>query len=332
MILFCRQILYLPDIKNVANKGSLTVNSINPFPGNIKKIAILSPAGIPDPEKIQQAVDWFASHHIEAVCGKSVCQRGEEDYFAADREKRAADFNAALEDPQIDMILCARGGYGSASILPLIRWDLLRQRNMPVMGFSDITALHLAMLRHGAGIPVTGQMAAALMKWIQDPQTVESTRKVLARIFEQSREVQQISLTRVLPSGGTVPQIPQTFSGPLIPANLSILASLCGSDYLPDFQNAILVVEDVGELPRKLDRHLTQLELCGILDRVQALVFADFTQCGTAEEMDRIYRRFAEQHPGTVFWRGLSFGHELPSLCFQAGCSAVIDAGGIICF
>ena len=200
------------------------------------------------------------------------------------------------------------------------------------MGFSDITALHLAMLRHGAGIPVTGQMAAALMKWIQDPQTVESTRKVLARIFEQSREVQQISLTRILPSGGTVPQTPQTFSGPLIPANLSILASLCGSDYLPDFQNAILVVEDVGELPRKLDRHLTQLELCGIPDRVQVLVFADFTQCGTAEEMDRIYRRFAERHPGTAFWRGIPFGHELPSLCFQAGCPAVIDAHGNICF
>ena len=60
MILFCRQILYLPGIKNVANKGSLTVNCTNPFPGSIKKIAILSPAGIPDPEKIRQAVDWFA--------------------------------------------------------------------------------------------------------------------------------------------------------------------------------------------------------------------------------------------------------------------------------
>ncbi len=307
------------------------MKSINPFPESIRKIAILSPAGIPDAGKIRQAVDWMKGHQITAVCGKSVCARGEEEYFAADRNARAEDFNIALEDPEIDMILCARGGYGSASILPLIRWDLLKKRNLPVMGYSDITALHLAMLQQQAGIPVIGKMAADLPQWTCDSQTAESTRKVLARIFGHREELQQIRLSRVLPEDSGESR-DRSLSGPVVPVNLSLLASLCGTVYLPDLKNAILIVEDIGELPRILDRHLTQLELCGILDRISALIFADFTQCGTEEEMIRIYRRFALRHPDTLFRQGLPFGHELPSICFQGGGSGTIREDDLFCF
>lgn len=134
----------------------------NPFPSSVRKIAVPAPAGIPDRKRLDDSLALLHSFGIETVPGRHIFAESGESYFASSKENRAEDFNAFLHDPSIDLILCARGGYGSMQILPLIDWETLRRRNLPVVGFSDITAIHLAMLRKKAGIPIASQMAARL--------------------------------------------------------------------------------------------------------------------------------------------------------------------------
>ena len=305
----------------------------SPFPPFIRKIGIVSPAGLPSQEKLQEACRLLKSWNIESVLGKSVVLQGEEEYFAADREARAEDLNQMIDDHSIDLVLCSRGGYGSASILPLICWDKLRERNLPIAGYSDITAIHMAMLRMRAGIPVTSPMAAALPEWSMDEFTLASARGVFKRIFQEKKSGSETSSV----SGQTfqlqaISRHIIPVEAPVIPGNLSLLVSLCGTPWLPDLHGAILVVEDVGELPRILDRHFTQLRLCGILDQIQALVFADFTNCGSEKELNRIFQRFSRIHPNLPMWKGLPFGHKLPTCCFLDGAWGRISSTGIFTF
>ena len=263
-----------------------------PFPDTIRKIGICTPSKLVDPEQIAAAAALLEKWGIAYTLAPDALTPGEEDYFAADAEKRAAGFNALLRDESIDLILCSRGGYGAAYLLPLIDWDLLKKRNLPVVGYSDVTALHLAMLARSAGKPVAARMAAHLPDIAADPFSCESMRHALAGTPEKTAQLIPV-----------IPSVISSVTGNFVPANLTVLASLCGSQWLPDWSGKILAVEDIDEEPRKIDRMLLQLELAGIFDSVAAVVFAGFSgDCGTPEERKRIFRRFADRHPDTPFF------------------------------
>lgn len=289
---------------------------MNPFPEHIRKIGIPSPGGIPDRDRLEKSRKLIHSWGIKTVLGKHVYDKGEEKYFSSDFQTRAHDFNELIRDPSIDLIFCSRGGCGSAQILPLIDWNTLRERKLPVLGYSDITAILMGMLANQSGIPVATLIASELYEYRENCLTMESMRTALHSI-----------------GGNTVPQKtklkeinPGSAEGKIIPANLSVLASLCGSQFLPDFRNSILILEDVGDLPRIVDRHITQLQLSGILKHLSALVFGYFTDCGTEEEILRIIRRTAKYADVPVY-AGLPFGHEQPSLSFLCGQHAKIENG-----
>ncbi len=288
-----------------------------PFPDQIRKIGICTPSKQVEPRQIAAATALLEQWGIACTVAPHALTGGEEDYFAADAGKRAADFNALLRDESIDLILCSRGGYGAAYLLPLIDWDLLKKRNLPVVGYSDVTALHLAMLSRRAGRPIAARMAAHLPEIAADPFSCEAMRCAIAGMPGT------MELTPV------ISPVISSVTGDFVPVNLTVLASLCGSSWLPDWSGKILAVEDIDEEPRKIDRMLLQLELAGIFDAVSAVVFAGFSgECGTREERKRIFRRFAERHPRTPFFEGLKFGHALPSLSFAVGKSAAISGNG----
>jgi len=288
---------------------------MNPFPQKIKKIAVVSPAGLPDELHLKESLALFRDWKIEVVLGKYVLAKGEESYYAADAMRRAEDFNRAVADESIDLILCSRGGYGSAQILPLIDWDGLKKRRLPVLGYSDITAIHLAMLSKHAGLPVTTQMAASLFKSARNSFTMKSMNRVLSG-KEQCAKLFPVKTTDLVEG---------KIEGKLIAANLSLLASLCGTGFLPDFKKSILILEDVSERPRIVDRYLTQLRLAGIPDQCAAFVFGHFKRCGSAEEIGRIMERFAVQINAPVC-RGLRFGHTASSLSFVCGKKVYIES------
>lgn len=286
----------------------------NPFFSDVRRIGVVSPGSVPDAERIEQAVGILESFGIEAVLGRYVFERGKDDFYAACAEKRTADFNSMINDSSIDMIYCARGGCGSSYIIEDIDFDTLRRRNLAVLGYSDITAIHCAMLTHSAGQVVYTKVLTEFPKVFSEPLTRASYYKNI------SCESQSAPLIPVKPFSGTVT------GGRVVTGNLSIMSSLCGTKYMPDLENAVLILEDVGDLPRKIDRMLLQLSMSGAFDKISALIFASYTDCGEPSELDRIFERISNRISVPCF-KGFPYGHDdiSYSLRGNAECSIACD-------
>ena len=280
------------------------------FPASIRTVGLTSPASLPDASRIAEA-----RRYLEDVCGvKTVLapgalKRGPMKYCCGTPGSRLSDFHALLNDPHIDLILCTRGGFGSAHILPELDFDLLRERNLPVYGYSDISALHLAMLTKHAGIPVCAPMADGLPDAMKHPEAKESFRTVLRKRASPRR-------LRLVPVEGSAADAP--VSGPIVLSNLTVMTTLCGTPWMPDLNGSILALEDVHEEARVLDRHLTHLVQAGIVAQTRAVVFGYFTKCGPRPQIRRLLRDFAMQTGKPVF-RGLAFGHEHPKCAYRCG-------------
>ena len=280
------------------------------FPASICTVGLTSPASLPDASRIAEA-----RRYLEDVCGvKTVLapgalKRGPMKYCCGTPGSRLSDFHALLNDPHIDLILCTRGGFGSAHILPELDFDLLRERNLPVYGYSDISALHLAMLTKHAGIPVCAPMADGLPDAMKHPEAKESFRTVLRKRTSPRK-------LRLVPVEGSVTCA--TLTGPLVLSNLPVMTPLCGTPWMPDLKGCILALEDVHEEARVLDRHLTHLIQAGIIAQTQAVIFGYFTKCEPKPQIRRLLRDFAAQTGKPVF-QGLAFGHEHPKCSYRLG-------------
>lgn len=296
----------------------------SPFPGCVRRIGIMTPSKVIEPNVLENAVRMLEAWGVECVCAPHCTISGEETYFAADAVTRADDFNFLLRDDSIDLILCSRGGYGSAYMLERIDWQRLASQNLPVCGYSDVTALHLGMLAKRAGIPVSTQMMSGISDAARCDFTMRSMGHALSVAMGQNDAPQIISLRPL-----SIPENAAPLSAPLVVGNLSVMVSLCGTPWMPDLSGCILAVEDVDEEPRKIDRMLLQLDLCGIFGKVGSVIFGYFSgECGTDAEKHRIFRRFALRHPETPFFDGLPFGHILPSLSFVDGQIVRLDLNG----
>ena len=227
--------------------------------------------------------------------------------WAGSEEARAAELIAFLRDPAIDLILAGRGGVGCLQLLPHL--DALEEDLLPrwIVGRSDLTALHLALWGRRGWIGLSGPMAATDWGDVQDPSApmVEETLRILggdppAAIYAEGE-------LRVF--------LPGRAEGVIVPANLSLLASMVGTGYLPSMQGAILVVEEINEPLQRIDRMLTQLRMSRSLDGIAALVFAQFTHCTAADgsedpaALDALLRHHAERL-GVPSLAGLAYGHE----------------------
>ena len=280
------------------------------FPAHVRTVGLTSPASLPDATRIAEA-----KRYLEDVCGVKVklapgaLRRGPMKYCCGTPDTRLNDFHALLNDPAVDLILCTRGGFGSAHILPRLDFDLLRERNLPVYGYSDISALHLAMLAKRAGIAVCAPMADGLPDAMKRPEAKTSFRNVLRKTSAPRKFA-------LRPVEGSIRV--ESVSGPLVLSNLTVMTTLCGTPWMPPLNGAILALEDVHEEARVLDRHLTHLIQAGIIGQTRAVVFGYFTKCGPKPQIRRLLRDFASQTGKPVF-QGLAFGHEHPKCSYRLG-------------
>lgn len=279
------------------------------FPPQYRTIGIASPASLPDEQELRAGIAMLESCGYRVILAEHALDPGEDPYVCGTSGTRTDDLNGLIRDPRVDLILCARGGYGVMHLLDQLDFDTLRARNLPVLGYSDISALHLAMLAKKSGIPVVSPMAAKLPSALAETETAESFRS-----FRDGRPT--VWNLPAIVSPATI--LPASFTAPAICSNLTLLAALCGTGYLPDFTGSILVLEDVGEKIRVLDRYLTQLLLCGILRQARAIVFGHLTDCGEQPARLHLLRKFAALSGKPVFY-GLPFGHEPPQMVFRNG-------------
>jgi len=236
-----------------------------------------------------------------------------EGLHAGTPEARAADLHELLADPGVDAILCARGGSGALGLLPLLDYALAARAGKPLIGLSDVTALHLALLarsgRPGVAAPVLTQLASlpdySWERWLEAAAGPLPAGPVPLPAGLAPRRLE-----------GT-PAVPA--EGLLLPCNLSLLASLIGTPYLPPLDGAILLLEDVHETPQSLDRMVSSLRLSGLDAGLAAVVLGQFTDCRprnpgvTEEEGRRVVHAWARSL-GVPVLVDFPFGHD-PLCC-----------------
>jgi muramoyltetrapeptide carboxypeptidase len=251
-------------------------------------------------------------------------------YLAGRDEQRAADFNAMFADPTVRAIFAIRGGSGAARILPLLDWRTIRANPKLLIGYSDVTALHMAIAARAGTPTLHAPMLTFSSHWGK-----LSWNAFRALAFDgatptygnppgtEDRLVQRSGRIRTFRPGKA--------SGRLLGGNLTVLTSLMGTPYLPDFDGAILFLEDVDEGPYRIDRMLTQLALGGILGRVAGVVFGQCTRCTDGGSMlgGFTVSEVLDQHLTPLripAFEGALVGHIPDQYSFPVGIRAEIDA------
>ncbi len=247
-------------------------------PKHLKKgdlIGLISPASTPDNlEKINEAVKYFERLGYRVMVGKNVGKvRG---YLAGTDEQRLEDFHSMFLNKEVKAIFCVRGGYGSIRFLDKINFSTIRKNPKIFVGYSDITALQLAIFHKVGLITFAGPMAAVDFSGEVDPFTEENFWKMVTfpKPFGKFKN----------PQGERISCLTKGYAkGRLLGGNLSLVCSLLGTPYLPKFDKAVLFLEEVEEKPYRIDRFFAQMKLAKIFDKVSGIVLCNFTDC---EETD----------------------------------------------
>lgn len=230
-----------------------------------RTIAVVAPSGIPDPEGLQRGVELVRSWGHEVVLGRYVGETCK--YTAGTVEQRSSDLRWAFQDPAIDVVWTARGGFGIQHCLSSV--DLASAAGKMVIGYSDATALLQMLYLHGHRNLFHGPRLDGLASDAEQA-TQDSIRQMLS--MPDAPGYLQLQ-------DDTAEQLPYPVAGPLVGGNLTMLASLAGGPFSLRARDAILMLEDVTEHAFRLDRCLVQLTTSGALEGVKAIVLGEFVRC-----------------------------------------------------
>lgn len=298
-----------------------TLSSLRPLTAGAR-VALVAPAGpLRGAEDLARAVENTRAMGWEAVPGAHVLAR--HGYLAGTDAERLADLNAAIQDPSIDAIWCVRGGYGVTRLLDAVDYDALGARSKPVIGYSDITALHAAIGRRCGLQSYHGPTARAVL--------TAFTRNSFERALLFGEDPCGTAHgARTIRDG--------VISGRLAGGNVALLAALAGTDYFPSLEGAILILEDVNEAVYRIDRMLQQLRMAGVLDGLAGIAFGHCTACDDLAEqpagdfavrtLDDVLREVADSL-NIPCVAGLPIGHIDDLWTLPLGASATLDATGL---
>lgn len=278
------------------------------------RVALVAPAGPVDDERVERALENCRRLDVEPVLGEAARRRM--DYLAGRDEERARDLRSALTDPSIDAVWALRGGYGTMRTLAELR-QLPPHPPKAYIGFSDNTAVHLALLRSGV-VSFHGPHAGG--------EFPEFSETALRRVLFHAEPAGTLPLDPdrdrpVTIRGGSA-------EGELCGGNLSLLASLIGTPWQPELRGRLLFVEEVAESFYRIDRMFTQLRLAGVLEGVSGIVLGQFTECCGDEPGRTIEDLFAEllEPPRVPVASGFPFGHVHNNWTLPLGVRARLDA------
>ena len=217
-------------------------------------------------------------------------------YLAGSDARRLVELRAALADPGIRAVFCARGGYGATRLLAQLAPHAPEGAPKLLVGFSDITALHLWLHAYGR-ISIHGPVLTQL------PRLAPATCTRLFELLESSRPAASLS--------GDATYVGGSAEGPLLGGNLSVVTRLLGTPFMPPLDGAVLLLEDQGERPYRLDRMWTHLRLAGVFERVHGIALGSFTGCeeaGASYTSAEVLRELA-QSEGLPCAAGFPVGH-----------------------
>ena len=290
-------------------------------------VGLVEPAGATDdPYELRFVEETIRAMGLVPKAGAHVGQRY--GYLAGDDAARAADINAMYADDQVKAVFAVRGGWGCARILPYLDSRAIAAHPKLLVGYSDITALHMAFAAHAGFTTIHGPTAGSAWgaaSWEPFRQLVFEGATPTYRNPEgqEDRLAQRAWRTRTIRGGRA--------SGRLLGGNLTVLTALLGSPYLPDFSGAILFLEDTNEGEYRIDRMLTSLRLAGVLGRVAGVVFGQCTGCrspGPSYGGFTVSQVLQQQLAplGIPAFEGSFFGHIRDQFSLPVGTRAEMDA------
>ena len=272
-------------------------------------IGIVAPAGPFDPELFQKGVAVIEGlgYRVFQPKGLALSDR----FLAGPDQHRARLFNDIFADPEIKGVFCARGGYGSLRILDLLNYDLIRQNPKVFIGFSDISAL-LWVLADKCGFTVfPGPVITTCGKGNAEPEAglqAAMTSTAPLKILAANGKAVHAGACQGVVRGG----------------NLATLCHLVGTPYAPSFRDCIVVLEDVGESPYKIDRMLCQMRMAGCFDDMAGIVLGTFLDCGETDDVLDVFRDLFKDIDIPIL-AGFDIGHGSINLTLPLGVPAVLD-------
>lgn len=291
-------------------------------------IGLIAPSGHTSDESIAKAVARIESLGFKVALGNHL--REVHGNYAGTVEQRLADLHAMFANPEIKALWCIRGGSGAISLLPHIDYRLIRANPKILLGYSDITALHLALLRHAGLVTFHGPVASStpsnyttehMLAVLMDP----APRYTIPMAMENARRAieEPHYAIRTVHAG--------TASGRLIGGNLSMVAALAGTPYAADFTDSLLYIEEVNEAPYRIDRWMTQLDLAVGFNKAAGVIIGICDNCGPGQEdvsltLDETLD--AHLQPLTIpAVTGYSIGHIRNQFTLPVGVRATLDTG-----
>jgi muramoyltetrapeptide carboxypeptidase len=239
-------------------------------------IGVAAPASPHDARsEILRGVEWWEARGYKVKLADGVFAR--DDYVAGDARQRGEDLNALFSDPDVDVVQCLQGGFGSAQAIPYLDFDVIAANPKPFVGYSDITALHIAIRQRTGLATVYGYGLVG----VGDNETTAFSRKRLLEVLTQGgagevpRDPDDPYVRAV--SGGKV-------TAPLVGGCLWLLMQTMGTPWEFETAGAILFFEDVKAPPYYIDGFLTQLAAAGKLQNVAGVVVGEMKDCDWGDQ------------------------------------------------
>ncbi|MDP1676963.1 MAG: LD-carboxypeptidase [Bacteroidota bacterium] len=286
-------------------------------------IGIIAPASPPSaPEKITKGAEYLERLGYRVKLGKNV--RKIYGYLAGTDKERADDINTMFADKDVKAIIAVRGGYGTPRLLPLIDYSVIKKNPKILIGYSDLTALQLAIFRKTGLITFSGPMAGVEMFKGIDPFTEEnfwacitSTKKMGIVRNPSERKLQSLVKGKA--------------SGILLGGNLSLIVTLAGSKYLPSFKKSLLFIEEIEEESYRFDRMMNQLRITNILDDANGVIMCELTDVKASDTtkpfltVEQVMDDYLANLKKPVV-TGLVYGHVPQKLTIPIGIRATLDS------
>jgi len=292
-------------------------------------VGLITPATyVSDPDRLVLAARTVEYFSLKPRMGRNVAKRF--GYLGGSDQERLDDLHAMFADPAVKGVFSIRGGYGSERLLDRIDYGLIRRNPKVFLGYSDITALHLAIQKHAGLATFHGPVMISGFS--------EFTRNAFRRALFDSRPAGALTnppASDPLRPAHTLRTVrPGRARGRLTGGNLTLISTTLGTPYEIDTRGRILLLEDVDEQPYGIDRALTQLRLAGKLQAAAGIVFGECTDCRPREFQPAFESSFSlgevlDQILGPLdmpVLSGLTFGHTDDQLTLPMGAMATLDA------
>lgn len=287
-------------------------------------VSLIAPSSPPAEIKFQQAFKNLENLGFKAKPGKNM--RAQYGYLAGTDAERVADIHAAFTDPETEVVWCVRGGYGATRLLPLLDYDLIRKHPKPLIGYSDITALHIALQQKAGLVSYHGQVGGAeitpfTLHHFEEPMFNAASQHMISLHDESLRTGPEYEAHTI--TGGIA-------SGKLTGGNIAVLTAMVGTEFSPVFKDKIVFLEEIGEAPYRVDRMLTQLLQATDLSKAAGIVLGVFNDCEQKGDSPtlKLKETLKDRLSGLNIpvYYGAPFGHIAHQCILPYGIKAAMDA------